>query len=79
MLFRRAAWLAAALLAAPALAAPAAELEVFVRDGCPHCADAKAFLTELQREQPDLRITFRPVDDDPQARAELELTSPHLE
>ena len=38
-----------------------ADIEVFVRQGCPHCAKAKEFLEELKREQPDLRIIFRDV------------------
>ena len=29
---------------------PSAALEVFVRDGCPHCEDAKVFLEKLRRE-----------------------------
>ena len=79
-------WLALALClalplgasAAPPETAPAASgagapavLEVFVREGCPHCADAKVFLAQLARERPALRIVLRPVDRDPQARDEL--------
>lgn len=63
--------LLALLLAAPLHAAPAAEVEVFVRDGCPHCSAAKQFLAELQRERPELRIVLRPVDKDLQARDDL--------
>ena len=48
-----------------------AVLEVFVRDGCPHCADAKAYLLGLAREFPQLRIVYRPVDEDPGARDDL--------
>ncbi len=42
----------------PALAADAAlppAIEVFVREGCSHCEDAKTFLNELARERPGLR------------------------
>jgi len=46
-------------------------LIVFVRDGCPHCAAAKTYLAGLAREQPDLRIVYRPVDRDPAAREAL--------
>jgi glutaredoxin len=46
-------------------------LVVFVRTGCPHCADAKVFLTERARRQPDLRIVYRPIDQDPAAAADL--------
>lgn len=51
--------------------ARAAALVVYVRDGCPHCADAKVFLEQLARERPQLRIVFRAVDQDPAARDEL--------
>jgi hypothetical protein len=37
----------------------AASLVVYVRDGCPHCADAKVFLEQLARERPHLRIVIR--------------------
>ena len=46
-------------------------LEVFVRDGCPHCADAKAFLGKLSSTRADLSIVYRPVDRDPDAREAL--------
>ena len=50
-------------------------LTVFVRDGCPHCADAKAYLAVLARERPALRIDYRAIDRDPQARQALEQVS----
>lgn len=50
-------------------------LTVFVRDGCPHCADAKAYLAGLARERPALRIDYRAIDRDPQARHALEQVS----
>jgi len=46
-------------------------LEVFVRDGCPHCADAKAYLVAFASERPWLRIVYRPVDDNADARDRL--------
>lgn len=46
-------------------------LQVYVRDGCPHCAHAKIYLETLQREHPDVRIALRKVDDDASARDEL--------
>lgn len=67
-------WYAGAGAAAttPGSAATAApQLEVFVREGCPHCAAAKVFLAQLARERPDLKIVYRPVDEDPQARDAL--------
>ncbi|MGE5218933.1 MAG: glutaredoxin family protein [Chloroflexota bacterium] len=48
-----------------------AVLEVFVRDGCPHCADAKTFLVPFGRERPWLRIVLRSVDHDTAAREDL--------
>lgn len=54
---------------APDAAGPV--LEVFVRDGCPHCDEAKAFMPQLALEHPRLRIVYRPVDRDPAAREDL--------
>ena len=54
------------------VAAPVAPvLQVFVREGCPHCTDAKVFLAELAQARPDIRIVYRWVDRDPAARDEL--------
>ena len=65
-------WRALAPSAAAAPAADAqAELVVYVRDGCPHCADAKVFLAELARQRPNLRVVLRPVDRDAAAREDL--------
>jgi len=60
-----------------ARAAPPAPvtMEVYVRDGCPHCADAKAWLETLRAGRPHLIVVFRPVDRDPAARADLERVS----
>lgn len=64
-------------MAAPAPAAAqgaptgAGELQVFVREGCPHCAAAKAFLPSLVRQRPGLQVRLRDVGNDPLARAEL--------
>jgi glutaredoxin len=72
------AWLAAPARAAPANgppSAPAATLQVFVRAGCPYCADAKDFLDALAHERPALRIVYRPVDEDPAARDALSALS----
>jgi glutaredoxin len=46
-------------------------LLVFVRTGCPHCADAKEFLADYAKEHPELRIVYRRVDEDPGAAADL--------
>ena len=57
--------------AAQAPASAPATLTVFVRAGCPHCADAKAYLAELTRQRPGLVVAYREVDRDPVAREEL--------
>src|SRR5574340_428981 len=70
--------------AAPACAAPApsqmlperasaqpADIEVFVREGCPHCARAEAFLAALKQEQPELRIVVHDVLKEPAALEQL--------
>lgn len=46
-------------------------IEVFVREGCPHCTDAKAFLTQLQQERPGLNVRLHAVDTDAAARDRL--------
>ena len=50
---------------------PTPEIEVFVRAGCPHCEAAKAFLKELQRERPAVRIAVYDVAEDSAARQQL--------
>lgn len=50
------------------LTAPsAADLEVFVREGCPHCTRAKAFLEQLKLERPSLQILVHDVERSPAA------------
>jgi glutaredoxin len=46
-------------------------LEVFVRDGCPHCDNAKSFLRKFARQRPQLRIIVRTVNQDASARDDL--------
>ena len=46
-------------------------LEVYVRDGCPHCAKAKEFLIKFGSERPWLDIVYRSVDHNPTARNDL--------
>jgi glutaredoxin len=50
---------------------PNPEIEVFVRAGCPHCEAAKAFLKELQRERPAIRIAIYDIAEDSTARQRL--------
>ena len=47
------------------------EIEVFVREGCPHCEAAKVFLGELALERPDLRVTLVDIRREPDALARL--------
>lgn len=51
--------------------AQSANIEAFVREGCPHCARAEAFLATLQHEQPELRIVIRDVLREPAALERL--------
>lgn len=48
-----------------------ADIEVFVREGCPHCARAKIFLEKLKQEQPGLRIVIRDILKEPAALEQL--------
>ena len=48
-----------------------AVLEVFVRDGCPRCADAEEYLPGFAADRPELEIVLRSVDHDPGAREDL--------
>jgi len=67
--------LAAALClpaAPPAAAADADRIELFVREGCPHCAQAEAFMEQLQRERPQLSVVVRDVTKEPTALARLQ-------
>lgn len=48
-----------------------AALVVYVRDGCPHCAEAKLFLPKVSEQRPGLNIVYRSLDQDPSARDEL--------
>jgi glutaredoxin len=43
-------------------------LDVFVRQDCPHCSEAKRYLLELQRRHPALTITFHDILQDTAAR-----------
>ncbi|QJD28601.1 glutaredoxin family protein [Methylococcus geothermalis] len=49
-----------------------ADVEAFVREGCPHCERAEAFLATLGRERPGLRILIRDVAKDQTALARLQ-------
>ena len=48
------------------------DIEVFVRQGCPHCTEAKRFLEDLQRDRPSLQIVLHDVGKDPTALRQLQ-------
>jgi glutaredoxin len=56
----------------PARAADPDRIELFVREGCPHCAQAEAFMEQLGRERPGLTIVVRDVTKEPAALARLQ-------
>jgi glutaredoxin len=61
------------MLSAPAraqLPAPV-EVEVFTREGCPRCQDAKDFLAELRLTRPWLQVRYHDVGQDAAARERL--------
>ena len=51
--------------------AQSADIEVFVREGCTHCASSKEFLAVLKHEQPELRIAIQDVLKEPEALERL--------
>jgi cytochrome c biogenesis protein CcdA/glutaredoxin len=46
-------------------------LEVFTREGCPHCEEAKQFLVDLQRDRPDVQIVLHDILQDASALQRL--------
>ncbi len=46
-------------------------IEVFVRQGCPHCAKAEAFLEKFANQRPDLQIDIHDVAREPEALQNL--------
>jgi glutaredoxin len=53
-------------------AAPSADIEVFVRNGCPHCAKAELFLQTLKQERSALRIVIHDVSQEPASLEQLQ-------
>jgi glutaredoxin len=53
-------------------AAQSVDIEAFVREGCPHCVTAEAFLARLGKERPELNIAIRDVGKEPAALARLQ-------
>jgi len=60
------------LVTAVQAAADPNRIELFVREGCPHCAAAEKFMDELGRERPELAIVIRDVQKEPAAMARLQ-------
>jgi len=56
-------------LSVPAAGAGAAlaPVVVYVREGCPHCADAKRYLDDLRKELPGLQVLVHDIIEDPAA------------
>ena len=48
-----------------------ADMEVFIREGCPHCEAAKTFLKKLRQEMPSIHILFHDVGRSPDALSRL--------
>ena len=46
-------------------------MTAFVRNGCPHCRDAKAFLNKYADRYPALQIVYREVTTDPNASNDM--------
>jgi len=47
------------------------DLEVFVREGCPHCEKAETWLASLKQRYPQLTVTIHDINEDPQALLRL--------
>lgn len=56
---------------AAASVATVADIEVFVRPGCPYCEEAKRFLADLQRRCPGYHFRIRDVSQDADALQEF--------
>jgi glutaredoxin len=50
-----------------------ADIEAFVQQGCPHCAEAEAFLQAIKQEHPTLSIIIHDIIQDPAALERLQL------
>jgi glutaredoxin len=55
-----------------ARAADPSRIELFVREGCPHCGQAEEFMKQLGRDRPELTIVVRDVTKEPAALARLQ-------
>ena len=64
-------WMGVPLPAQAESPEPSPDIEVFVQEGCPHCAAAKIFLEDLRRERPALRMLMHDVGKDKAALARM--------
>lgn len=62
----------AAAQPAPEAASSPPVIELFGREGCPHCAAAQRYLDALTRARPELRVHHFDVVEDPKALARLQ-------
>ena len=60
-----------ALLARAAADQPPPDIEMFTREGCPYCAAALAFLQDLERQRPALRLEVHDIQKDRRALERL--------
>ncbi len=76
-------WLATLLASCspwvPAAVTARADVELFSRQQCPHCADAKAFLDGLQARRPGLTVVVTDVAADPAGLARLRALAAHAQ
>lgn len=61
----------------PTKSEESADVELFMQQGCPHCADAKAFLQALKNEQPTLSVIIHDVDQKPETLIRLQRLAQH--
>jgi hypothetical protein len=55
------------------------QFQAFVREGCGHCRDAKAFLRDLHRRWPGLDIVFHDVIRDQRAQQQMQNLANHFQ
>lgn len=60
------------LLFAMAARAGSIDVELYVGEGCPHCAAARGFLDDVVRERPEVELKVFDVRADPQALSRLQ-------
>jgi glutaredoxin len=62
----------AAVMVVDAAAAGVRQVEVFVSEGCPHCAAAQAFVDQLASERSDVEVTITDIRSAPGALGRLQ-------